>query len=286
MFFALGAYSFCLLMQSGSMGIPLAVLLSLILTIVAATFTGLICVRLTRVYFTFLTLAIQMLFFAVLFAWTGLTGGEQGLIGGIPRPPFAGIDLSKPFPYFISNVVVFVVAVLILRRILTSPFGAALRLIRDNPQRAVFLGIDVPRTKLVAFVTASTFAAVAGILMSIYVSGAYPNFAHWTMSGEGLFMIMLGGVNAFLGPAVGAALLLILQALVNAYTTHQGIVLGLAILATALGLRKGLLDFAVEWYRDRGRQRNAARTSALESVEVEPLADAGGRPTGVGGGQQ
>jgi branched-chain amino acid transport system permease protein len=122
--------------------------------------------------------------------------------------------------------------------------------------------------------------------MSLYISGAYPNFAYWVMSGEGLFMIMLGGVNVFLGPAVGAAILLVLETLVTAHTTHQGIVLGLAILTTALGLKKGLLDFVVEWYRDREGQKDAARTSVLESAEVEPLADAGERATSAGEGRQ
>ena len=286
MFYGLGAYAFVLMMQSGAVGIPVAVLVSLIVAIAVATVIGLICIRLTGVYFAFLTLAFQMLFYSVLTVWVGVTGGEQGLVGGFPRPPFAGIDLGKPFPYFISNVVVFVVAVLILRRILTSPFGAALRLIRDNPQRAVFLGIDVFRTKLVAFVIASTLAALAGILMSIYIAGAYPNFAYWTMSGEGLFMIMLGGVNVFLGPAVGAALLLTLESVVIAHTTHQGIFIGSAILVTALVLKKGLLEFAVDWQRDRTGQRNAARGSALKSVDVGPLADAGERATRAGDGRQ
>lgn len=279
LFFGLGAYAFCILLQSGAVGIPLAMLATLVITVAAATVIGAICVRLTHVYFTFLTLAVQMLFFSLLIAWSGLTGGEQGLIGGVPKPPFLGVDLTRPGPYFLFNVVVFVVSLLMLRRIVISPFGAALRMTRDNPQRAVFLGVDVPRTKLVAFVIASTFSAVAGMLMGLYVSGAYPNFADWTMSGEGLFMIMLGGVNVFLGPAVGAALLLLLESLVNIYTSHHGLVLGLAVLAAALGLRKGVLDFAAgAWERCRIGEVNASARSTTPSAGAPPTPPGTGAP--------
>ena len=254
LFFGIGAYSFALLLRSGLVGIPLAALLTIVVVAGVAALIGWICVRLTQVYFTFLTLAIQMLFFSLLIAWSGLTGGEQGLIGGIPRPPFLGLDLARPAPFFMFNVVVFVGSLFILRRVATSPFGAALRMIRDNPRRAVFLGVDVARTKLLAWVIASVFSGIAGILMALYVSGAYPNFAYWTMSAEGLFMIMVGGVTVFLGPAVGAIVLLALEALVNRYSNHHGLVLGVVILFAALGLRRGILDVAVEiWARRRRR---------------------------------
>lgn len=266
LFYGLGAYAFCILLRTGEVGMPLAALGTLIVAVLAAAIIGAICVRLTHVYFAFLTLAIQMLFFSLLVAWSGLTGGEQGLIGGVPKPPFLGIDLTRPFPYLLFNVVVFVVSLLILRRIVSSPFGAALRMIRDNAQRAAFLGVDVQSTKLVAFVVASTFSAIAGMLMGLYVSGAYPNFAYWTMSGEGLFMIMLGGVNVFLGPAVGAALLLVLEALVNTYSSHHGLMLGAVILATALGLRKGVLDFAMDAWEHRRRPKTGVDEAFAASL--------------------
>ena len=264
LFLGLGAYTFALLLQSGAVGIPVAIFATLTLTLIAATAIGAICVRLTHIYFAFLTLAIQMLFYSLLIAWSGLTGGEQGLIGGVPKPPFLGIDLTNPSQYFMFNIVVFVVSLLVLRRVVLSPFGAALRMIRDNPQRAIALGVDVPRTKLTAFVIASMFSSIAGILLSLYVSGAYPNFAHWTMSAEGLFMIMLGGARAFLGPLVGAVLLLILESLVNAFTRQHGYFVGATILIFALGLRRGILDVAIDrwgrWKRGRSPDPIASQT--------------------------
>src|SRR2546425_1093442 len=95
LFYGLGAYAFCILLRTGSVGIPVAAIATLLIAVAAAALIGLICVRLTHVYFAFLTLAIQMLFYSLLHAWGDLTGGEQGLIGGVPKPPFFGIDLSQ-----------------------------------------------------------------------------------------------------------------------------------------------------------------------------------------------
>jgi branched-chain amino acid transport system permease protein len=270
-FFGIGAYCFCILMQSHAVGIPAAILITLFMSGVAGFLIGIICVRLMHVYFAFITLAIQMLLYSLLIAWSSLTGGEQGLIGGVPRPPFLGVNLSNPFHFYIFNVVIFVASVALMYRVVNSPFGATLRMIRDNPQRAVFLGINVPRHKLAIFVIASLFSGLAGILMGLYVSGAYPNFAFWTTSGEGLFMIMLGGVRVFLGPAVGAALMIILESLVNTYTGHHGLMLGSIILMTVLGLRRGVLEYVVEWAGGRMRKiRQGAVISASRTLTAGP----------------
>lgn len=269
-FFGIGAYTFCMLMQTGKVGIPLATLSAVGLAGLAALVIGAICVRLTHVYFAFITLAIQMLLYSILIAWSSLTGGEQGLIGGIPRPPFLGVDLGEPTHAYAFNLVVFVASVALMYRIVNSPFGTAMRMIRDNPQRALFLGLNVRRYKLAVFVIASMFSGLAGVLMGLYVSGAYPNFAHWTMSGEGLFMIMLGGAGVFLGPALGAGLLVFLEGIVNSYTGYHGLVLGLIILIVVMGLRRGILEYANDWLRARGDIKDVgAEAPSLPSVAAD-----------------
>jgi branched-chain amino acid transport system permease protein len=265
-FFGLGAYAFCILMQSKLVNVPVAIAGTLAVTGFAAVIIGLICVRLTHIYFAFITLAIQMLLYSLLIAWSTLTGGEQGLIGGIPRPPFWGVNLGDPFHFYVFNVVIFVGSVAIMYIIVRSPFGVALRMIRDNPQRATFLRVNVPRFKLAVFVIASLFSGLAGVLMGLYVSGAYPNFAFWTTSGEGLFMIMLGGARVFLGPAVGAALMIVLDSMVNTYTGHHGIVLGGIILFTVLILRRGALEYAYDWTLSLRAARTAKASSANEKT--------------------
>jgi branched-chain amino acid transport system permease protein len=256
MFFGLGAYGFGLLMQKTGVPVPVAFVATLLITLVFAAVIGAICVRLKDIYFAFVTLAFQMLIHSTILSWVSFTGGDQGLRGGIPRPPFLGIDLSNHLHLYIFSCALLVIGLLLMRQIAQSPFGYTLRMIRDNATRASFIGIDVYRAKLTIFVLAALFASVGGMIMALFVSGAYPEFAYWTISGEGIFINMLGGVTTFLGPMVGTVLLLILNDTVIRWTEYHGIVLGIVILFFAIGLRKGLMDFVYEWYAQR---RDAAR---------------------------
>lgn len=250
-YFAGGAYSFGILMQSGTVSIPVAFVLAVGFSALMALVVGAICVRLKEIYFAFLTLAFQMLFHSIILTWVSLTGGDQGLMGGIPRPEFWGINLRSGNNFYIFCAVIFVVCMLILRQVAQSPFGYTLRMIRDNPERAVFLGVNIYRAKLTAFVLAGSIASVGGIILALFASGAYPEFAFWTMSGEAIFMIMLGGTHVFLGPLLGAVLLQGLHHYATVYTDHHGLVLGIVILAAVLGFRRGILDFAVEFWNSR-----------------------------------
>ena len=251
MFFGLGAYGFGLIMQRTGVSIPVAFIGTLLITTLVAAVIGAICVRLKEIYFAFVTLAFQMLIHSTILSWTSLTGGDQGLRGGIPRPVFFGIDLSNQMHLYVASCALLVSGLLLMRQIAQSPFGYTLRMIRDNASRASFIGIDVWRARLTIFVLAALFASTGGIVMSLFVSGAYPEFAYWTISGEGIFINMLGGVTTFLGPMVGTVLLLILNDTVTRLTEYYGIVLGIVILFFAIGLRKGLMDFMVEWYEQR-----------------------------------
>jgi len=132
-----------------------------------------------------------------------------------------------------------VLGLLVLRHISTSPFGQTLRMIRDNENRASFLGIVLWRARLLAFTIAGAFAGLGGVLAALFVSGAYPELADWPNSGQAIFAVMLGGINSFLGPVFGAMILLALNDVVTRFTEYHGLV----ILAFALGLRRGVLDF-------------------------------------------
>lgn len=260
MFFGLGAYGFGLIMQRTSMPIPLALLVSLIIAATVATVVGAICVRLKDIYFAFVTLAFQMLLYSLITSWVSFTGGDQGLRGGIPRPVFFGIDLANHTHLYLFSTALLIIGLLAMRHVTESPFGYSLRVIRDNALRASFLGINVWRMKLAVFVIAGTFAALGGVVMSLFVSGAYPEFANWPMSGDAVFMIMLGGLGVFLGPLVGTVLLLLLNDVITRFTEYYGLALGLVILLFTLGLRKGLLDFAVDLVRRRVAPAGALST--------------------------
>lgn len=257
MFYASGAYAFGLLMQTGQWSIPTALLAAVVISAGIALVVGLLCTRTKEIYFAFLTLAIQMLFYSAILSAIPLTGGDQGLMGGFKKPPILGLDMADPNIQYCFIVTVAVIVLGGLWALTRTPFGYALRMIRDNSARVEFLGMSVAAYRLAAFVIASSAASVAGVLMSLFVTGAYPNFGYWTKSGEAIFVIMLGGLNTFLGPTVGAVILTLLEHFVTVHTEHYGLVLGTVIIAYVLGLRRGLFDVIVDALRDR-RTRNKA----------------------------
>jgi len=246
MFFGSGAYVFGLLMQKTQVSIPVAIVGAIAFSGLLGLLIGAICVRLKEIYFSFLTLAFQMLIHSVILTWTSLTGGDQGLMGGIPRPPFLGINLSDHTNLYWFSCTLGVVCLLVMRIILQSPFGATLRMVRDSSERAAFLGIDVWRIKLYAFILSSCMASIGGVLMALFVSGAFPDFGYWTMSGDAIFMIMMGGLHVFIGPVVGAGLLLLFNDIITRTTEYHGLALGLVVLLFALGFKRGITDFALE----------------------------------------
>jgi len=237
-------------MQRTGMPIPAAFAITLVMCAALGVAIGAICVRLKEIYFAFLTLAFQMLLYSLIILWVPLTGGDQGLRGGIPRPPFLGVNLANQTHLYLVSCALMITGMIAMHHLLQSPFGYTLRMIRDNAARANFLGVAVFRVRLTAFVMAGIFAGAGGVIMSLFVSGAYPEFAYWTISGEGIFIIMLGGLNTFLGPAVGTVILLVLNDFVTRHTEYYGLTLGIIILVFALGLRRGLLDVVTDlWHR-------------------------------------
>lgn len=270
-YFAFGGYTFGLLLQwpefiasFGPASVPVAILAGLGGTALYAAVIGAICVRLNEIYFAFLTLAFQMFLHSSILAWVDLTGGDQGLMGGIPRPTFLGINLAEGHDRFAFCAIFFVLCVLLLRVVTQSSFGYTLRMIRDNQQRAAFLGINVFKVKLICFVLAGTIAGAGGIILAMFTSGAYPEWAFWAQSGEAIFAIMLGGMTVFLGPLLGAILLRVINDVVQMYTSHVDIFIGGVILFVVLVLRRGILDFAKDTLatvRDRRRETERRATS-------------------------
>ena len=270
LFFGLGCYSFALIMKNFGVSVPVAFVLTLLISVVVAALVGAICVRLNETYFAFLTLAFQMLLHSAIIAWTPVTGGDNGLTG-VPRPPFWGIRLDNHYHLYLLSAGLLIISLLAMYHIVQSPFGMTLRMIRDNASRAIFLGINVWRMRLAAFIVAGVFGAVGGVVMSLFVQGAFPDFAFWAISGEAIFMIMLGGLTVFLGPVVGAVIFLVLNDVVTKFTSYYGLVLGGIILLFALGLRKGLLDFIADYFADR-RQANQAAASRTVAAQPAPVA--------------
>ncbi len=247
LFYGFGAYCFALTMQRSEVELPVAAIGTLAAAALVAVVVGGICIRLRQIYFAFATLAMQMLVYSIIIAWSALTGGDQGLQGGIPRRAPFGFNLGQHVNLYVASVVVAVVGLWLMRHVMQSPLGTSLRMIRDNETRAAFLGIGVARAKLTVFVIAGIFAALGGILGSLFVSGAYPEQANWTISGDAIFAVMLGGIGSFLGPLTGTLILLALNDVVGRFTEYHGLVLGCVILLVVLGFRRGVLDVVRSW---------------------------------------
>jgi branched-chain amino acid transport system permease protein len=263
-YFGIGAYTTGLLMKKLALPFALAFPAAGVLAGLLALVFGFFCVRLTRIYFAMLTLAFAQIVWAICFKWNELTGGEQGM-PDIPYPELAWMgrlpllgDLRTSDHFYLLTVGLVALCLWLLRRIVRSPFGRLLTTIRENPERAEFIGVNVRRYELAAFVLAGAFAGLAGGLFGIFNRGVFPDFAYWTKSSEVLIMTLLGGMGTFFGPAVGALALILLNQQITSYTEYWPFVLG-TILVVLLFVFPGGLAGAADalWTRTMRRLRRA-----------------------------
>jgi len=249
-FFGIGAYAAGVLLQKFTSSLLLALFSTILLSTVAALIIGFFCIRLGSIYFAMLTLAFNQIVYIVIIRWNHLTGGDQGLIGGIPIPPLdlfgVEIALSNPRAFFILTTVIVVTCLVFCKLLMDSPFGAILRVIRENADRAYALGVRVKSYQLIVFVFAGIFGGLSGGLMALFISGAYPDFAYWAKSAEPIFMVVVGGMNSFLGPLLGAAVFTVLIAVSTMYTNLWGLIIGSVLVLIILLVRKGLADYLME----------------------------------------
>jgi branched-chain amino acid transport system permease protein len=249
-YFGIGAYTTGLLMKKAGVSFLLAFPAAGVLAGAFALGFGFFCVRLTRIYFAMLTLAFAQIVWAICFKWNEVTGGEQGM----PEIPYPDFDRVAALPliggwrtaeyfYFLTLILV-AVCLWLLRRIVGSPFGRLLTTVRENAERAEFIGVNVRRYELAAFVLAGAFAGLAGGLFGIFNRGVFPDFAYWTKSSEVLIMTLLGGMGTFYGPALGAFVLILLNQQIVSYTEYWPFVLGVILVALLFGFPGGLAGAA------------------------------------------
>lgn len=207
----------------------------------AALIIGYFCIRRTHIYFAILTLAFGHIIFLICFKWYDFTGGDNGLIG-IPIPEWIQEPTFSNYYKFV--LVICLVGIYLLWRIVNSPFGKTLSAIRENPERADFVGINVKRYQLYAFMVAGFFSGLAGALIMINERSIYPDLAHWTQSTQVLLMTLLGGVYTFFGPIIGALLLLTMDAdITQDYPEIWQLFLGATLVLILYGLPGGILGF-------------------------------------------
>ena len=251
-YFALGAYAAALLVKRMSVPMLLALPIAPLAAAAGALVFGFFIVRLTHTYFAMLSLAFGQIVFTIIFKWKALTGGDDGLLDVWP-PAY----LKSAVAYYYFTTAVVALCLLALYAIVESPFGYSLRAVRDNPRRARFIGVDVRRHQLVAFVISGAFSGMAGALFAFYNGSVFPDFAYFTKSFEPLVVALLGGVHAFLGPLVGAFGFKVLEWLISRqWPIYWPLFLGAVVIAVIVGLPQGFVGLlgGRSWTRsaDRG----------------------------------
>jgi branched-chain amino acid transport system permease protein len=251
-FFAVGSYTTGLLLREASTSIPLALLGGGLLAAMVAVAMGYLCTRLTKFYFAFLTLALSQIVYVVIVKWVSLTGGDQGLIGGIPHPAihFLGLtlDISSRLNFYYFTVLLVCGSFILCKVIVDSPFGWLLRCIRENQLRTGFIGVNVRRYQLGIFTIAGIFGAISGGLAALNINGCYAEHAYWLKGADPVFMILIGGIKTFVGPIVGAAVLVCLNSFIGAYTRYSALILGSILIFLVAFARMGIVDFLVlQW---------------------------------------
>lgn len=256
-YFGLGAYGCGLLVKNFGLSFGLSLVAGGGIAALGALVAGFFCVRLTRVYFSMLTLAFSLIFWAVCYRWNALTGGDQGL-SGIPYPDLRWLaklvgrpDFSSAQSYYLVTLAVVSVCIAFMWIVVRSPFGLMLRAIRENEQRTTFVGMNTRGLQLAVFVLAGTVAGIAGALFAVFNRGVYPDFMYWTKSAEFLIMALFGGIGSFWGPALGASGLLWLHAETTALTEYWSFALGVVLLVLTLAVPDGLWGLLQRLRRQR-----------------------------------
>ncbi|MBC9071444.1 branched-chain amino acid ABC transporter permease [Thauera sp. CAU 1555] len=209
---------------------------------------GALAIRRQGIYFAMITLALaQMMYFV--FLQSPFTGGENGL-QGVPRGSLAGIDLSNDYALYYLVVALFAAAFWLILRTIHSPFGQALKAIRENEARAVSLGYDVDRYKLLAFVLSAGLSGLAGALKVLVFGFATLTDVHWHTSGEVVLMTLLGGMGTVMGPVVGAGVVVLLQTeLADKVGSLVTVIMGALFVFCVLVFRRGIVGESVALYR-------------------------------------
>ena len=267
-FLGTAAYTAGHAMKIWGLPTPVGLLLGTLAAASVGLLFGLLAIKRTGIYFSMITLALsQMLFFVFLQA--SFTGGEDGL-QSVPRGSFFGLDLSSDITLFYVVLALFIAGFWLIYRTVNSPFGQVLTSIRENEPRAISLGYDTDRFKLLAFVLSAGLAGLAGATKTVVLGFATLTDAVWTTSGLVILMTLVGGMGTLVGPMVGALVIISLENKIgdlgkalanitgidwfNGLGESVSLVTGLIFILCVLAFRRGLVGEALA-LKDRFRAR-------------------------------
>ena len=266
-YYGLGAYAAALLqlkLWPSTLG---PILLAPLVSAAVAAIVGGLIVRTRGIYFSLLTLAFAQVVYFIAFEWRDLTGGEFGA-GGITRIAPFGLSIETDLSYYVFVAAIVVSAVYVLRRIVDSPFGRVLKAIRNNEQRAACLGYNTRLYTFVSFVISGAFAGLAGALSAFIIRYISPDLLHWSASGTVVMMTLIGGTQAFFGPAIGAFIFVLAKDVLSSYTEHWMIPMGIIFVLFVLLAPEGIGGLARRMFARRPLTAVVGRPPGEEGFEI------------------
>lgn len=255
LFLGIGAYAVAFL--TSKFGVPymeVALVASVLLSGIVAAAVGAICVRYVKIYFGLLTLAFGMLFYTFVLKFYDLTGGDQGM--RVSQPLLLGSKWGATDmvgfltgPYYYYCLALLLILGFVMWRIVNSPFGLALKAVRENPTKAESLGIAVKSYRWAAFVIAGIYGGIGGAMLGPITGNTDPTISYWTQSGNLVFMTLLGGFTNFFGPLVGAFVFIFLQDRIMAVVPYWRLVFGVILVIMVVFAPTGLIGLVTGWRR-------------------------------------
>ncbi len=255
-FYGVGAYAAALWMVKTGYSPWLGFIVGPLVAAGLSLIMGLICIRLSKLYFGMLQISLGSLVWAIIYRWYSFTGGDDG-IHGISVPDL----ISSGTGSYYFTLIVTGICMYAMYRIINSPFGSVLQGIRDNAVRSQMIGINVRRHQLITLILAGFFAGVSGTLFVAVDTTVFPDMLFWTLSMELTIMCLLGGWLTIMGPMLGAGVVVALRTFVSTYTVYWALFLGILMILVIFFLPNGILG----WFVDIANRR---RSTTAEEPEV------------------
>ena len=250
--FGAGAYTTGLVLIHLGLHPLLALVCACAMGAVVALVIGLLSIRKVGIYFVMLTLALNQLAFFLVYQWKGLTGGDDGLLN-VPRPDFGifpglKLPIQTTLQFYLFAWFIFMLAILLIRRILNSSFGRVLVAIKENPDRALAVGYNVRHYKLAAFVVSGFFTGLAGGLYAMFMRMVPITAVELFTSSDFIIMSLLGGLKSLYGPIVGAVIIKIASEALSQIWARWLLVLGATYILCVLYMRGGVCGLAQSFF--------------------------------------
>lgn len=249
-FFGIGAYATILAVEHLGQTLYVAMLVSVVVVTLVSVVFGYLSLRRRGIYFAMITLALAQMAYTIVFQWSDLTGGSNGLSIPTTEAPIGPLTpMQNELHFYVLASVLFLVIYMAIYRVVNSPFGRALKAIRESEERALHLGYDVNNYLWLAFVMSGAISGFAGALYTVLFVFISPNLLFWTMSGEVVLMAIMGGIGTLVGPLIGAAAFIIVSDTFIQITENWQVLFGAVIIAVVLlapggivGLMRSLLQ--------------------------------------------